>query len=503
VSNIHMRVCLFVVIGFCSLAGAVADTSGVGPEIVYGTYLGGRDKECAMGIAIDGVGNAYVVGRTPSRDFPVTAGAFRTATRVNNDDWTGFVSKVNESGSQLVYSTFLGGNFDSSANAIAVDRMGRAFVVGSTCSANFPTTATAILAKAPGSDKVDVCDGFAAWLNAEGSRLEYGTYLGGRRSDAATAVALGAGGSIVYIGGYTSSEDFPVAGSSAQEKLNGSTNGFLVALDVRSGKLVYSTYLGGAADDRVSSVAVSPDGKVYVGGVTNSKSWPGVEMARLGRGGGMDGFVVRIDPTGKARPVGVRIGGSGDESLAAIAVDSKGDVYAVGTTASRDFPVAGANLGRVGSGFVVKLSGSRFGEKQNGVAWSRRIGGHGDDAMLAVSAGMPGSVFVSGRSGSNDFPTTSKGFYRRLEARNDTTLVQLRDADGWIEYATFVGGTQQPNAAWYNDEATGVVATARGDVYLTGCTADDRLPVTPSAFQVQRKGNADAFVLRMKFANSQ
>jgi hypothetical protein len=82
-------------------------------------------------------------------------------------------------------------------------------------------------------------------------------------------------------------------------------------------------------------------------------------------------------------------------------------------------------------------------------------------------------------------------------------LAELRAGDGGIQFATFVGGTHRQNANWYNDEASGVFANSFGDVYVTGCTLGDRLSVTPNALQKQPAGNADAFVLRMKFANSQ
>jgi hypothetical protein len=126
------------------------------------------------------------------------------------------------------------------------------------------------------------------------------------------------------------------------------------------------------------------------------------------------------------------------------------------------------------------------------------LGGSGEDALLSVSAGMPGSIFVSGRSGSKNFATTPNALYSRLEASNDTTLAQLRASDGRLEFATFVGGTRY-DASWYNDEATGVAATPNGDVYVTGCTMGARLPVTRNALQRQPRGNAEPFVLRLKF----
>src|SRR5260370_9837075 len=164
-----------------------SDDANTAPQLVYGTYLGGRDKECATGIAVDRSGAGLIVGRTPSPDFPVTPGAYSTTTRVNNNDWTGFVSKISERGDHLLYSSFVGGNFRSTVNAIAVDWTGPTFVAGSTCSSNFPTTRSAVLQKAPGSDKIDACDAFQPWLNAACSQLQAGACLGGAPWDPATS----------------------------------------------------------------------------------------------------------------------------------------------------------------------------------------------------------------------------------------------------------------------------------------------------------------------------
>jgi hypothetical protein len=307
---------------------------------------------------------------------------------------------------------------------------------------------------------------------------------------------------VIYVGGYTSSPDFPITGPALQIKLNGSSNGFLSAIDVHSGRLLYSTYLGGTANDRVTGIAVEPEGALYLSGVTDSRTWPNVRLVRFGGLGATDGFVIRVDPTGKTKPFGVRIGGSREESLTGISLDSDGDIYVVGSTNSPDFPVKGATVRHVGGAFVAKINGRRLGRKQAVVRWSRRFGGHGDDALLSVSAGMQGSIFVSGRSGSKDFPTTRTGFYRHLAVENDSILARLRTSDGRLQYSTFVGGTRQPNASWYNDEATSVFANPSGDVFLAGCTLDHRLPVSRGALQPQPKGNSEPFVLRLKFAPS-
>ena len=335
VSNPEMRMRSPLVLILVLVPSQTREPTQFAPQLIYGTYLGGRHKDSANAIAVDRLGAAYVAGRTLSPDFPVTQGALIVTSRVNNDDVIGFVTKISEKGDRFSYSTLLGGSYRSSANAITVDSSGRAFVVGSTCSSNFPTTPSAIFQKAPGSNKLDACDGFLAVLDPTGARLDYGTYLGGRGEDAAFAVALSHSDSTVYVGGYTSSPDFPVTGSAAQPQLGGLTNGFLSAIDAQSGKLLYSTYLGGKLSDSVTAVAVAPDGAVYVAGITQATQWPKVVWSRYGKCGGIDGFILRLDPARKLPLRGIRIGGSENENLTVIALDSQGDIYAVGSTGSQ------------------------------------------------------------------------------------------------------------------------------------------------------------------------
>lgn len=120
---------------------------------------------------------------------------------------------------------------------------------------------------------------------------------------------------MVYVAGYTFSPDFPVTATAFQPKLNGVSNGFLSAIDLRSGKLLYDTYLGGTGNDRITPIVVAPNGAVCASGITDSESWLSLPFRHFGTRGATDGFVVRFDPTGKEPRFGIRIGESGDENL--------------------------------------------------------------------------------------------------------------------------------------------------------------------------------------------
>ena len=108
--------------------------NATGSALVYSTYLGGNDNDGAQAVAVDGSGNAVIVGSTESFNFPVTPGAFQATTPGN-----AFVTKLNATGSALVYATYLGGG-DTSAHGIAVDSSGDAFVTGWTGNTDFPST---------------------------------------------------------------------------------------------------------------------------------------------------------------------------------------------------------------------------------------------------------------------------------------------------------------------------------------------------------------------------
>src|SRR5437773_1769557 len=165
----------------------------IDPVLAYSTYLGGTGGDQGFGIAVDVVGNAYVTGFTGSSDFPTTVGAFQPAIAGIFDV---FVTKVNPTGTALVYSTYLGGSDDDKGKGIAVDTQGNAYVTGSTSSTDFPTTAAAFQTTSGGGG----VDAFVAKLDATGTSLLYSTFLAGSGGGFANGIAVDAVGNAYVTG---------------------------------------------------------------------------------------------------------------------------------------------------------------------------------------------------------------------------------------------------------------------------------------------------------------
>jgi len=269
----------------------VSKLNPAGSALVYSTFLGGGDFDASSGIAVDAAGNAYVTGSTFSADFPTSPGAFDTSFNGTADV---FVTKLDAAGSALVYSTYLGGSGGEGAQHIAVDATGAAYVAGGTASADFPTTAGAFDTSINGAR-----DAFVTKLNATGSALAYSTFLGGSRDDLANGIAVDATGA-AYVTGSTSSTDFPTTAGAFDTSFNGGlgftvSDAFATKLDATGSALVYSTFLGGSANEGAAGIAVDAAGGAYVAGNTSSPDFPTTPGAfSTSIRGGSEGFITKI-----------------------------------------------------------------------------------------------------------------------------------------------------------------------------------------------------------------
>ena len=311
----------------------VTKLNATGSGLVYSTYLGGSDRDSGFRVAVDGGGNAYVTGITFSTDFPTTAGAAQDA---GGDD--AFVTKLNATGSGLVYSTYLGGSGGEIGVGIAVDGAGSAYVTGYTLSTDFPTTAGAAQTTHAGE-----FDAFVTKLNATGSGLVYSTYLGGNNTDQSSGIAVDGAGS-AYVTGGTLSTNFPTTAGAAQTTYAGGVDAFVTKLHPTGSGLVYSTYLGGNDGDSGARIALDGAGSAHVTGSTTSTNFPTTAgAAQTTYAGGIDAFVTKLHPTGSGLVHSTYLGGSDVDLGVGIAVDGAGSGYVTGFTVSTNFPTtAGA-----------------------------------------------------------------------------------------------------------------------------------------------------------------
>ncbi len=256
-----------------------------GSTLVYSTYLGGNGSETGNSIAVDGSGNAYIVGDTGSTTFPTMA-PFQGSNSGGVSD--AFVTKLNSSGSALVYSTYLGGSIEDQAADIAIDASGNAYVTGLTTSTDFPTELPYQAANGGvGSDA------FIVKFNPSGSTLVYSTYLGGASGELGSGIAVDGDGS-AYITGYTLSTDFPTSSPYEGSYNGGASDAFVTKFNPAGSALAYSTYLGGSGYDSGAAIALDPSGDAYLVGSTGSTNFPTVSPIQAANAGTTDVFLTRL-----------------------------------------------------------------------------------------------------------------------------------------------------------------------------------------------------------------
>jgi len=377
----------------------VAKFDHSGSKLIYSTYLGGSMYDHCTGLAVDWRGSAYVAGVSFSSDFPIK-NAIQQALKGKSN---AFISRLSPSGSELVFSTFLGGSSSDEAGDIALDTAGNVYIAGFTNSLNFPTTPGAYQSVCDRGALPGVCigDAFAAKLSPTGRKLLYSTYLGGSGYDSGNGIAVNRDGALL-IAGQTGSSDFPVQ-DAFQSSLAGPFNAFVTKLNTDGSGLVFSTYLGGNGFDAATGVAIDAHGSVYVTGNTSSTNFPTVKPFQAANQGNGDGFVSKFGASGNTLIYSTYLGGTGWDYPFRIAVDARGAAALVGFTGSADFPVVKPTQLAFGGGstdvFVtlVNPAGSVL-------LYSTFLGGAGDDFGYAVNADCAGNIWAAGSTASLDFP---------------------------------------------------------------------------------------------------
>jgi len=312
--------------------------------------------------------------------------------------------------------------------------------------------------------------------------LAYSTYLGASGTEEGTAIAVDGAGS-AYVTGQTQSTGFPAAGT-----LRGGSDAFVSKLSADGSALVWSTFLGGSGLDQGNGIAVGGDG-VVVGGWTTSTDFPTRTPAQGANAGIKDAFVLKLTPGGDALVWSTYLGGAGSDEVTGTAVDAAGSAYLVGTTESTNFHTANAIQGANAGGsdaFAAKVDTS------GALVYSTYLGGAGNDVGAGVAA--DGNAYVTGGTGSTDFPTTASALQPANAGSLDAFVTKL-DPAGAPAYSTYLGG------AGY-DAATAIALAPAGAPVVVGSTQSPAFPTTPTAPQAHLSGPSDGFVARLTSAGT-
>jgi hypothetical protein len=465
-----------------------------GSSVIYSTYIGGSGVDRGDAIAVDGNGNAYVVGRVDptSADFPTTAGSF--GPTYHGGDFDGLVFKLNPAGNALVYSGFLGGEENDSTEGIAVDAAGVAYVTGGTKSNAFPVTVNAYQGQRAGDT-----DAYLTKINSGGTGLLYSTYIGGSGTDRGSGVVIDGNG-IAYVAGYGGSPDFPTE-DPFQAGFGGSFDAFIAKFDTNAtgvSSLLFSSYLGGSGDDKAFGIAADAGvNNVYVVGATSSNNFPVLNPIQASSGGSFDAFIAKVSSSG-TKIFATYFGGSGDDRATGVAVNATG-VYLTGFTSSTNLPtVSPLQLNNAGGydAFVAKLnfSGSLF-------LYSTYLGGSANENFVAaVTSTNPIAVdssnaYITGYTASANLPVVAPlqngggggqdAFVAKIaDVAPGTNPIDAPDFFVRQHYLDFLGREPDPSGYqfWINQ--------------ITSCGAD------PQCTQVKRINVSAAFFLSIEFQQS-
>jgi uncharacterized repeat protein (TIGR01451 family) len=479
----------------------------IDPVLAYSSYLGGSAGDYGNAIAVDGSGNAYVVGQAGSTNFPTTAGSFQPAISGDLGYTDAFVTKINAAGNAIVYSTYLGGSGPDVALGVAVDSTGSAYVVGEEQSTNFPATAGAF--QTPQYD----WDVFVVKLNAMGSGLTYASHFGGDGADHGLAIAVDSAGN-AYTTGWTAlpgGRPFPVVNAFQPNYGGGNNDAFVAKLNAAGSALVYSTFLGGGAallnstDDWGQGIAVDSAGSAYLIGATYSPDFPFTAGAFYTPRSGLDVFVTKFSPSGSSLVYSARIGGNARDNGLGIDVDANGNAYLTGYTESEDNPFTPENDGFPVTSGAFQTNGSfdafvtKLNPQGSGLVYSTYLGGTADvDRGWGIAVNSAGNAYVVGDTKSGDFPTVNAIQPAYGGGLGDAFVSKLSSTGSSLVYSTFLGGN-------LTDEGRGIALDSSANAYVTGMTSSFQFPVS-NPFQGSNGGGInnhdDAFVAKISDGTS-
>lgn len=447
----------------------LAAASNIAPELALLAYIGGSGTDDCDGIAVDRAGEIYLACHSDSPDFPHLPHQAAPQSRGAMD---AVVVKISARTGQIEWATRTGGSGWDAAADIEVAKDGAVYVLGSTESADFPTTPDAVQRRFGGPRR----DGFLLKLD-KGGRVVYSTLLGGSKNDETTSMAIAEDGD-VFIGGVTMSADFPGT-RVAQFGSGGRPDGFISRLRPGDSKSLQSVLLGGKDRDSVTSLALDAFGNLFAAGYTASPDFVAQNAVQSQFGGAVDAFLLKFRIADSRLVFSTYLGGSKNDGAYSVALDASGNPILSGVTESDDFPSTRSAFqphrrGPVDA-FVAKLSSD--GRR---VLWSTYFGGSkpNSDQFLGgrVAVEPSGRVWLTGMTSSSDLPTRNAFQPAYGGGDYDGFIAAFSSGGTKLCYGSYLGGNG-------HDILEGL-AVSNGEIYASGISSSANLQQKHS--QVQR-----------------
>jgi len=455
--------------------------------VIFSTFIGGERFDNLWDMKRDADGNWVFCGTTPGFGYPTTTGAYSTQVEGNGDD--AFLSKLSADGTQMLFSTFFGGDMQELCQGLAIDNSGNILIVGSTSSANLPITAGAISETLNLGGTSQESDVFVAKFNAAATSLIYATYLGGNQTEVGRAIAVDDDGN-AYVTGLTSSFSFPTTSGAFSTNYSSEVDAFVSKINPSGTQLLYSTFVGGSSTEEVRKIAIGPDRSAFVIGTTFSFNFPTTPGAiKTSLSGNRDAFVFRLNPAGSAMIYSTFIGGNDLEDGNAICLDEQNNAYVTGMTRSDNFPVT-ANVfnGNFGGGedvFISKIN-------PNGTAFqfSALLSGNSRDIGHAIALGGDNTLLLTGETDSDNFQITPDAHSTALLGSNDVFIAKIALDGSSLIYNTYFGGSSaEIGYAIFDDGPDKLI--------VGGGTNSQNFPTSTGAFDDSHNGFTDAFISKI------
>jgi hypothetical protein len=486
----------------------------------FTSYFGGSLYERVQGAFIDGQGVIYIVGSTHSSNFPATANTFQSVKPspqgASYDDSDGFVAKISADGSSIIWASYLGGSARESAYGVRVDSSGNVYVVGSTGSPDFPTTAGAYDETFNGpAGTSNLSDSFVAKFDPNGQLL-FSTFVGGASAtpnpseNPRGAIHIDETRNRIYVAGGTGASDYPTTPGSYQTSFaGGDSDAFVFALSTNGSQLIASTLFGGSGSDGApSNIVQHSDGSVYIAGGTTSSDFPitpNAYQTTIASGLPTDSwtadgdvFVARLSADLDQLVFSTYIGGSDVDAAShnqGLAIDSNNRPVVYVDTKSFDYPTtAGAYSGSYAGGYDTAVS--ILSEDGSSLVASTFLSGSGDEQASGIFVGPGDRVYLSGETTSLNFPVTAQSFQTTYGGGGIDIYVTILTPDlSSLFYSTYLGGSgpgswhERGRTVWVNDTLKVIVG---------GVTDSSDFPILGTPLQMNYGGGQDGILFGLE-----